>query len=316
MHILLTLDYFQGMFEAMQLSFIIPVHNGEKTLRRCLDSILALDLDPGEREIIAVNNGSRDLTSAILASYPEVQTLTFDWASRSRARNTGAVTARGQWCVFIDSDVELEADWAQVMLSEMQNQSALIYQGPIIPANTDGQNTLNRYRYHIANETTGGKFSLLFINVRESPMVNSAACVYQREIFYQLGGFDELLERHEDIDLSKRANLKGIDIHYVADARAHVHYHGNGWWAYWLRAYAEGVTKIDYLAKWEQVFMAQKQNFALPQKQFPKFDGYFLPRGIHFALRALGRVIGNMMRKPRFTPLEQHIKLQYTEHPD
>lgn len=300
------------MVVAMQLSFIIPVHNAEKTLRSCLDSILSLKLDPAEREILVVNNGSTDLSAEILSEYDEVYTLTYAWASRSKARNTGAMHARGKWCVFVDADVELEASWAQEMMAAISQNQAQVFHGPIIPANTDGQEGLNRYRYHLAHEKTGGTFSLYFINVRESPMINSAVCVYERKLFYELGGFDEALERHEDIDLSKRASLISTKFHYVAKARAFVHYHDQGWWSYAVRAFREGMTKVDYLAKWEQMLKGQPVTKGLK----PQWDQYVLHKTIHLLIRVAGRLGGHLFRAPRFTPLDQKSRLQYIERPD
>jgi glycosyltransferase involved in cell wall biosynthesis len=275
-----------------------------------------LDLDVAQREIIVVNNGSRDQTESIARQVAGVEVLTFPWANRSRARNEGAKRAQGQWLAFIDADVELDSAWAKEMLTATKSNPALIYQGPIIPANTDGQESLNHYRYQLAFENTHGKFSLLFIEARESPMVNSAACLYQRELFLALGGFDELLERHEDIDLSKRASLLNIAIDYVPEARALVHYHDQGWPAYWSRAFVEGTTKIDYFAKWEGKLGRQRLDIEAGAKQWFKFDRFRLLKFIHYGLRALGRVIGHLSRTPRFTPLEKTTRLQCIERPD
>ena len=51
----------------MRFSVIIPVYNAEKTLRRCVDSVLS---QLGDRdELILVNDGSRDSSGAICAEY-------------------------------------------------------------------------------------------------------------------------------------------------------------------------------------------------------------------------------------------------------
>lgn len=45
------------------ISVIVPVHNGEKTLRKCVDSILHSTV--ADIEIILVENGSTDRTLEI-----------------------------------------------------------------------------------------------------------------------------------------------------------------------------------------------------------------------------------------------------------
>ena len=51
----------------MKISFIVPVYNGERYLRACVDSILGQSVR--DIELVAVNNGSTDGSGAILAEY-------------------------------------------------------------------------------------------------------------------------------------------------------------------------------------------------------------------------------------------------------
>lgn len=93
----------------MKLSVIVPVYNVEKYLPRCLDSLLRQGLDPGEWEVICVNDGSPDNCPAILAEYeqthPEIfKVITQENLGLGEARNTGMRAAQGEWIGFVDSD--------------------------------------------------------------------------------------------------------------------------------------------------------------------------------------------------------------------
>ena len=93
----------------MKLSVIVPVYKAEKTLRKCVDSLLAQTL--GDLEVILINDGSPDGCQAILddyaARFPEtVRTKTVENGGQGRARNFGIDMARGDWLGFVDSD-----DW-------------------------------------------------------------------------------------------------------------------------------------------------------------------------------------------------------------
>ena len=93
----------------MKLSVIVPVYKAEKTLRKCVDSLLAQTL--GDLEIILVNDGSPDGCQTILddyaARFPDtVRTKTVENGGQGRARNFGIDMARGDWLGFVDSD-----DW-------------------------------------------------------------------------------------------------------------------------------------------------------------------------------------------------------------
>ena len=49
------------------VSFVVPVYNGEKYLRPCLDSILSQSMQ--DFELICVNDGSKDSSQNILEEY-------------------------------------------------------------------------------------------------------------------------------------------------------------------------------------------------------------------------------------------------------
>ncbi|MCR4787648.1 MAG: glycosyltransferase [Lachnospiraceae bacterium] len=91
----------------MELSVIIPVHNGENYIRRCLKSVRTAvkDLDA---EIIVINDGSSDGTGAILedivSKCNNIRVVPLDDRGVSCARNTGIKEARGEFISFVDAD--------------------------------------------------------------------------------------------------------------------------------------------------------------------------------------------------------------------
>ena len=88
--------------ETPALSIIIPVHNGEITLARCLDSIVK---QPASKsvEIICVNDHSTDRSSQVIDKYP-VMKLESAGRGVSAARNTGLAAAHGDYLWFVDAD--------------------------------------------------------------------------------------------------------------------------------------------------------------------------------------------------------------------
>ena len=93
----------------MKLSVIVPVYNVEKFLPRCLDSLLRQGLEPGEYEVICVNDGSPDNCASILAEYeakhPDIiKVITQENQGLGGARNTGTAAAKGEYVTYLDSD--------------------------------------------------------------------------------------------------------------------------------------------------------------------------------------------------------------------
>ena len=88
------------------LSVIVPAYNAEKTLRRCIDSLLAQG--DASIEIIISNDGSADSTQQIIndyvQTYPNISSVSGDNGGLSCARNRGIAKATGQWITFVDSD--------------------------------------------------------------------------------------------------------------------------------------------------------------------------------------------------------------------
>ncbi|HEX5501932.1 MAG TPA: glycosyltransferase [Thermomicrobiales bacterium] len=93
------------------LSVVVPVHNGEAGLARCLGALLAQGY-PGRREAIVVDNASTDRTREIAreaadaAPFP-LHVLGLAHAGKTRALNAGIALARGEIVVHIDADTAL-----------------------------------------------------------------------------------------------------------------------------------------------------------------------------------------------------------------
>ena len=93
----------------MKISIIVPVHNSEHTLKRCVDSILAQTFN--NVEILLIENGSSDNSYDMCREYAEKHTNISCYVSSpggvSRARNLGLKCATGDIIGFCDADDEL-----------------------------------------------------------------------------------------------------------------------------------------------------------------------------------------------------------------
>ena len=87
-----------------KITIIIPIYNCEKTINRCIDSILRQTYK--NFELILVNDGSTDGTSRILCSYKDnrIKLINQENNGTGSARNTGLKYATGDYICFIDGD--------------------------------------------------------------------------------------------------------------------------------------------------------------------------------------------------------------------
>ena len=89
-----------------KVSIIVPVHNTEKYLQACVESLTAQTL--ADIEIILVENCSTDNSLALchkLATTDDrIKVVSIDKADLSTARNEGVKVATGEYIAFVDSD--------------------------------------------------------------------------------------------------------------------------------------------------------------------------------------------------------------------
>ena len=94
------------MEETFKISFIIPTYNlPTKMLQECVRSILSLPLEEKEREIIIVDDGSKENPFPQLeADKDRLMYIRQTNQGVSEARNTGLRIATGQYIQFVDGD--------------------------------------------------------------------------------------------------------------------------------------------------------------------------------------------------------------------
>jgi acetyltransferase-like isoleucine patch superfamily enzyme len=87
------------------MSVVIPAHDEETTIGRCMEGLLA-DAQPGEFEVIVVCNGCSDRTAAIARSFgPMVTVIELGVASKYLALRAGDERASGFPRFYVDADV-------------------------------------------------------------------------------------------------------------------------------------------------------------------------------------------------------------------
>ena len=92
--------------KAPLVSFIITCYNLSTTLlRQCIDSVMTLSMDPSEREIIVVDDGSNlNMLNDLMPYGDNIIYVRQKHGGVSTARNTGIQMARGQYLQFVDGD--------------------------------------------------------------------------------------------------------------------------------------------------------------------------------------------------------------------
>lgn len=123
------------MSESPSLSVIIPVYNAQSSLPRCLDSLVNQTLL--SLEIICVNDGSTDESSAILHAYAQrdERIVVVDQPNSGacgKPRNVGLRRARAPFVTFVDADDHVELNAYAELLPKMEDDIDLLCFGSYV----------------------------------------------------------------------------------------------------------------------------------------------------------------------------------------
>lgn len=109
----------------IKVSVILPVYNGEKYIKKCMESLISQTLK--EIEIICVDDGSVDGTLEALKEYEDldnVTVITQENAGAGAARNKGISYAKGEYLSFLDADDIFEKDMLEVAYNKAVEDKA------------------------------------------------------------------------------------------------------------------------------------------------------------------------------------------------
>lgn len=111
------------------ISIIIPVYNAEKTISRCLDSLVHQTYK--DLQIIIIDDGSTDASFSICQKYQEndkrIDLLHQPNAGQSAARNLGMDHAKGEYISFVDADDYVKTDTYEKVINSIKNADALFF---------------------------------------------------------------------------------------------------------------------------------------------------------------------------------------------
>lgn len=119
------------------ISIIVPVKNVSGTIRDLLDSLMKLDYNRNNLEIIVVDGNSKDGTKKIVEEYP-VTLAEEEGRGLNAARNTGIRLSKGEIIAFTDGDCIVPPDWAKSIVDNFNDPYVGFVGGPVKGYDTNG----------------------------------------------------------------------------------------------------------------------------------------------------------------------------------
>lgn len=172
------------------VSVVVPTFNARRTIRQCLQSIERQTYS--KLETIVVDRYSTDNTQQIVRQHRAK--LFFQNSERSAAKNFGAERAKGDFLLFVDSDMNLDPDIVEGCVELCLEKG---FDAVMIPEVTVANNFLARCR-RLERELYDSDPNF-FLMPR----------FFERRTFLEVMGFDETLVCGEDFDLARRYEKRG-----------------------------------------------------------------------------------------------------------
>ncbi len=218
-----------------RVSVVVCAYNAADSLEDNLESLERLTYP--DYEIVLVNDGSTDRTSAIGHAHPRVRVIDIPNGGLSAARNVGLAEATGEIVAYTDADTRVDRDWLTFLVQPFLTSDVVASGGPnVVPADDPP------IAQCIARAPGGPTHVLLDDRIAEHvPGCNMA---FRRDALLAIGGFNPIyLRAGDDVDVCWRLQARGGKIGFASAALVW-HHHRASVQAYWRQqvGYGEGET--------------------------------------------------------------------------
>lgn len=161
------------------ISIIVPIYNGEKYLKKCIESILTQTYS--NLEVILINDGSKDNSRNICDEFSKnderVIVIHKENEGVARARNDGVHRATGKYIAFVDSDDFIEKDMIETLYNtliekkvdcvkgnyDIITNNGTIQNNELILDKYYGKDDINEFVYELLSENVKSFLWLLLI---------------------------------------------------------------------------------------------------------------------------------------------------------
>jgi GT2 family glycosyltransferase len=201
------------------VSIVVPAYNAERTIKRCIVSLL--DIDYPSYEIIIVDDGSTDKTKEILSEFEgRINIIQNQHFGPSKCRNIAVKQAKGEFIAFTDSDCIVAKDWLKELIKGFSDGKVVSVGGTQFSPVDESEFGKRVQQFFELTGLLGGYIKQnkqqdsCIREVSHNPSCNS---MYRKDRFLEIGGFDENLWPGEDVDLDYRLKKRGYEFRYNPD---------------------------------------------------------------------------------------------------
>jgi succinoglycan biosynthesis protein ExoA len=208
------------------VSVLVPVRNESRYIDRTLKQLLAQDYDPDRFEVIVVDGESTDDTCEQVQKYARrydnVHLLSNPRLLSSSARNIGIRQARGDIVLIVDGHCEAEDPQFIRKLADAFTVSGADCVGRPQPLDTARASIFQRAVAAARHSLLGHHpSSYVYSSKPRFVPATSVAVAYRRDVFSEIGYFDEDFDACEDVELNYRLDRAGFRCYFAPETAVH-----------------------------------------------------------------------------------------------
>ncbi|MDP3147689.1 MAG: glycosyltransferase family 2 protein [Ignavibacteria bacterium] len=209
------------MNQTSKITVIIPCRNEEKYIGDCLNSVINNDYPTDSIEVLVVDGESSDSTQAIVKEFGTkfnfIKLLINSHEKVPYALNQGIKESTGDFIIRLDAHSEIPNDYFSKLLfwSKKLNADNI---GAVCLTDVKHKNSKTNSIIAVLSNKYGVGNSYFRIGIDKVKEVDHVpfGC-FRKKIFNKVGLFNELLDRNQDIELSKRITRNGGHIFLLPD---------------------------------------------------------------------------------------------------
>ncbi len=192
----------------MKVGLYVPCFNAEKTLRRCLESILKQTFPI--YEVLVIDDGSTDASARIASEYPVKIIQNKENSGLAYTRNKAINHISSEYVASLDADCEPSADWLSNLMSFFSTRLVVGVGGKLIEVNK--LSAPDRWRCVHMSQQWGD-------DTKNPPFLFGSNNVFRKNVLLEANLYDEKYRtNYEDVDLGRRLRALGYSLVYAPEA--------------------------------------------------------------------------------------------------
>lgn len=200
------------------VTIMIPAKDEGERIRACIESALAQDYP--NFDVIAIDDRSTDNTGAVMdelaAKHPRLRVIHITqppgpgWTGKNSALHTAAAEAKGDWLLFVDSDVVLEPDALSASMAVLlRKKFDMISLLPKLESHSFWESLL----VPLAGSAASSMYLIALTNNQQArtAFANGQFLMISRAAYDAIGRHEVVRDRYcEDVEIARLMKEKGL----------------------------------------------------------------------------------------------------------